>query len=212
MMLVYVDDIVITGNMSSELEVFLRKLNNSFSLKDLGHLQYFLGIEVFKDNTGIYLSQGKYVAELLQKVDMLNIKPSSTPMIARKPLSILDGQPLEQPMLYRSVIGALQYLSHTRPYISFAVNRLSQFLKQPTDVHWTTAKRILRYLKGTMYHGIHIFTGDNLNLTGFSDADWASCPDDRRSIASYCVFLGDSLISWSSKKQTVVARSSTESE
>ncbi|XP_062076274.1 uncharacterized mitochondrial protein AtMg00810-like [Humulus lupulus] len=118
----------------------------------------------------------------------------SNTLTAGRTLSGHDGTILENPTLYRSVIGALQYLSHTRPDISFSVNKLSQFLKAPTMVHWNAAKRILRYLKG------------------FSDADWACCPDDRRSVGGYCEFLGDTLMSWSSKKQSVVARSSTESE
>ncbi|XP_062093531.1 uncharacterized mitochondrial protein AtMg00810-like [Humulus lupulus] len=182
MVLVYVDDIIVIGSDSRELNHFIAKLNKTFSLKDLGALNYFLGIEVFRDNT------------------------------AGKTLSLHDGTPLSQPTLYRSIIGALQYLSHTRLDISFAVNKLSQFLKQPTDVHWGAAKHILRYLKGTIHHGLHIAPSDRLSLIGFSDADWACCPDDRKSVAGYCVYFGESLISWSSKKQTVVARSSTESE
>uniref|UniRef100_A0A803PAZ4 Reverse transcriptase Ty1/copia-type domain-containing protein n=1 Tax=Cannabis sativa TaxID=3483 RepID=A0A803PAZ4_CANSA len=187
--LIYVDDIIVTGSSSGEIEKFVVKLNKIFSLKDLGQLHYFLGIEVFRNETGLYLSQRKYIAELLQKHNMANIKPSPTPMTAGSPLSIKDGEPLEKPSEYKSVIGALQYLSHTRPDISFVVNKLR-----------------------TMYLGLHIAPSVNLNLQGFSDVDWACCPYDRRSLAGYCVFLGESLISWSSKKQNIVARSSTESE
>lgn len=212
MVLVYIDDIVVTGNILAEVNLFIAKLNRSFSLKYLGPLDFFLGIEVFRDKTGMYLSQGKYIAELLQRFQMLHTKPIKTPMVAGKPMSITEGKPLDRQTEYRSLVRALQYLSHTRPDISFAVNRLSQFLKQPTEVHWNAAKRILHYLKGTLYYGIHIVPSDNLTLVGYSDADWACCPDDRRSVGGYCVFLGNSLISWSSKKQSVVARSSTESE
>uniref|UniRef100_A0A803NFK9 Reverse transcriptase Ty1/copia-type domain-containing protein n=1 Tax=Cannabis sativa TaxID=3483 RepID=A0A803NFK9_CANSA len=180
MVLIYVDDIIVTRSCSKELERFVTQLDKVFSLKDLGPLHFFLGIEVFRDETGFYLSQSKYTVELLQEVTMLNTKPSPTPMVTNKQLSIYNGTPMTDPSHYKSVLGALQYLSHTRLDISFVANKLSQFLKNPTDVHWNATKRVLRYLKG--------------------------------SVDGYCVFLGDSLVSWSSKKQTVVARSSTESE
>ncbi|XP_062114749.1 uncharacterized mitochondrial protein AtMg00810-like [Humulus lupulus] len=210
--LIYVDDIIVTGNNVAELNDFIVRLNKHFSLKDLGALHYFLGIEAYRDETGLYLTQTKYIAEILDRYDMLNVKPCPTPMITGKTLSKTDGTMLSNPTMYRSAIGALQYLCHTRPDIAFAVNKLSQFLQTPTTSHWSGVKRVLRYLKGTLHYGLHISYCERLNLVGYSDADWGCCPDDRRSIAGYCVYLGDSLVSWSSKKQAVVSRSSTESE
>ncbi|KAL5540597.1 hypothetical protein UlMin_043546 [Ulmus minor] len=131
---------------------------------------------------------------------MYNVKPCPTPMTTTHTLSAKTGTPMKNPSLYWSAIGALQYLTHTRPDIAFVVNKLSQFLQEPTDTHWQSLKRVFRYLKGTIYHGLHIQNNEKLTLTGFSDADWASCPDDRRSIVGYCVYIGDTLISWSSKK------------
>ncbi|XP_030503823.1 uncharacterized mitochondrial protein AtMg00810-like [Cannabis sativa] len=112
-------------------------------------------------------------------------------------ITATTGTPMQNPTQYRSIIGALQYLTMTRPDISFAVNRLSQYMQQPSSEHWAACKRILRYLS---------------DIQGFTDADWAGCHDDRKWTSGYCIFLGVNLINWCSKKQTVVARSSTESE
>ncbi|XP_062113115.1 uncharacterized mitochondrial protein AtMg00810-like [Humulus lupulus] len=169
------DDIIVTGNDSKELEMFITKLNKVFDPKDLGPLHYFLGIGAYKDDIGIYLSHEKYISELLQKFDMKHLKLCPTPMTAGKPIPVNDGEPLLNPTIYRSVIGALQYLIHTRPDISFTVNKLSQLLESPTIAHWSVVKRIMRYLKGTIHHGLHISHSDRLALIGYSDADWACC-------------------------------------
>lgn len=108
-------------------------------------------------------------------------------------------------------MGSLQYLLLTRPDIAFAVNKVCQFLATPTTIHWAAVKRILRYLKGTMSYGLR-FTPSSFQLQAFTDADWAGCPDDRRSTTGIAIYLGDSLIHWSAKKQTTVSRSSTEAE
>uniref|UniRef100_A0A803QCM3 Polyprotein n=1 Tax=Cannabis sativa TaxID=3483 RepID=A0A803QCM3_CANSA len=141
---------------------------------------------------------------------MTHLKPYSTPMTVGKPLSKTDGNLLTNSTEYKSIIGGLQYLTHTRTDLAFAVNKLSQFVQAPTTTHWTAAKRVLRYLKG--YHALHIKYSKKLAITGFSDADWACCPDDRRNVAGYCIYLRDTLVSWSSKKQAVVSHSSTQSE
>ncbi|XP_062099727.1 uncharacterized mitochondrial protein AtMg00810-like [Humulus lupulus] len=126
-------------------------------------------------------------------------------MATGKPLSIHDGDLLNESSLYRSILGGLQYLTHTRPDINFVVNKLSQFIKAPTTVHWSAVKRVLRYLNGTIDCGLHIKYSEHLDITGFSDADWACCPDDRKFVAAYCVYLGDTLVSWSSRKQVIVS-------
>lgn len=201
MILIYVDDILVIGSNTHSLRCFTQKLNNIFSLKDLGSLHYFLGIEAYRDKSGIYLTQGKYISDLLDMFHMGNATPYSTPMAAHKSLSIHSGEPLENPSQYRSAVGALQYLCNTRPDISFCVGKLSQFLSKPTTEHWKAVKRVLRYLRGTIHYGIHIKPSALLDIVAYSDADWASCPDDRRSVGGYCVFFGDSIVSWSSKKQ-----------
>lgn len=138
----------------------------------------------------------------------------STPMVAGSKLSKTDTGEFNDPFLYRSTVGALQYATITRPDISFAVNKVCQFMSKPLDSHWVVVKRILRYLKGTISYGLHLkptLTAP-VSLTAYSDADWGSDTDDRRSTSGACVFLGNNLVSWWAKKQAVVSRSSTAAE
>jgi hypothetical protein len=160
----------------------------------------------------MYLSQRRYITDLLRKTNLHEAKPVSSPMASSTVLSQYTGSSLSDPSSYRSVVGSLQYLSLTRPDISFAVNKVCQFMANPTEDHWSAVKRILRYLKHTIHHCIFLHRDTNFNIQAFSDADWASCPDDRRSTTGYCLFLGRNLISWTSRKQRTVSRSSTESE
>jgi hypothetical protein len=142
---------------------------------------------------------------------MENASPCPTPMITGRHFTV-EGEKLKDPTVFRQAIGGLQYLTHTRPDIAFPVNKLSQYMSSPTTDHWQGIKRILRYLQGTINYCLHIKPSTDLDITGFSDADWATSIDDRKSMAGQCVFLGETLISWSSRKQKVVSRSSTESE
>ena len=210
--LIYVDDIIITGNSDEKIRGLINTLSARFSLKDLGDLSYFLGIEVLRTQHGIHLSQQKYIGDLLYHNNMTNAKPVPTPMSASTNLSIRDGHTLDNPAEYRTLVGSLQYLLLTRPDIAFAVNKLSQFMHKPTTTHWTAAKRVLRYLAGTYTSDIFLSRFSNLSLHAYSDADWAGNKDDYTSTGAYVVFLGQHPISWSAKKQTGVARSSTEAE
>ncbi|RVW80474.1 Retrovirus-related Pol polyprotein from transposon RE2 [Vitis vinifera] len=143
---------------------------------------------------------------------MVHVKPSSTPMTIGKKLALEDSAPFPNVTLYRSTIGVLQYLTLTRSDISFSVNKLSQFLKAPTQHHWSACKRLLRYVSGTHTLGLSFRPTARFTLEGFLDADWVCNVDERRSTTGYCVFLGGNLVTWSSCKQQVVARSNTESE
>ena len=143
---------------------------------------------------------------------MAAAKSCSTPMCLSNNLFLSDSEPFSQPSVYRSTIGALQYLTLTRPDLAFCVNKLSQFLQTPTIAQWNACKRILRYVKGTLSHGLLFKPASLFTIEGYSDSDWATNIDDRKSISGICVFLGGNLITWSSRKQKAVACSNTEAE
>jgi histone deacetylase 1/2 len=212
--LVYVDDIIVASSTENATTALLKDLKEDFALKDLGELHYFLGIEVSKVCNGIILTQDKYASDLLKKVGMSDCKPVSTPLSTSEKLSLHEGTLLgdRDATHYRSVVGALQYLTLTRPDIAFSVNKVCQFLHAPTTVHWEAVKRILRYVKQCTKLGLKIYKSPSTLVSAFSDADWAGNIDDRKSTGGFAVFLGTNLVSWSSRKQPTVSRSSTESE
>ena len=142
---------------------------------------------------------------------MTSCKPSSTPFTSTSRLTSTQGQPFSDPTPFRSLVGAFQYLTFTQPNLSFAVNQVCQFMHNSTNVHLMAAKCILRYLHGTLHLGL-LFRPNSLQLQAYADADWAEDPVDRRSTSSYVVFLGSTPITWVSKKQCTISRSSTEAE
>ena len=212
LLLVYVDDILIIGGSQDDVQKIIKDLQIQFALKTLGSVNYFLGFEVIQTSSGLHLSRSKYAADLLQKANMAEAKPCPTPMCLSNNFSTTDSELFSQPSLYRSTIGALQYLTMTRPDLAFSVNKLSQFLQAPTVAQWNACKLFLRYVKGTLSHGLFFKPAPFLALEGYSYADWASNLDDRKSVSGVCIFLGGNLITWSSRKQKVVAKSSTEAE
>ncbi|KAG8499008.1 hypothetical protein CXB51_005388 [Gossypium anomalum] len=210
--LIYVDDIIITGNNSQAIDRFVHDLNARFSLKDLGQLNYFLSIQVTYDKGGVFLSQKKYILELLQKASMDRSKSTPTPITTTCKLTTTAGSPVEDEHLYRSIVGGLQYVVITRPEIAFSVNKVCQFMHRSLDSYFRAVKRILRYLQGTLDYGLQFSPSSKFLLEGFSDASWGSDTDDCRSISGFCIFLGGNPVSWSSRKQQVVSRSTAEAE
>ncbi|CAH1426225.1 unnamed protein product [Lactuca virosa] len=172
------------------------------------------GIEVLHNSGGITLMQHKYATDLLQRANMQNCKSISTPMSVTYKLALNLGTSLndEYTFKYRSVFGGLQYLALTRPDIAFPVNKVCQYLSKPTNVHWEAVKRIVRFVKGTITTRLRIRKSPPTSLSVFTNVDWAWYLDYRRSTGGFVVFLGPNLVSWSSRKQPIVSRSSTESE
>ncbi|GJY42604.1 putative RNA-directed DNA polymerase [Tanacetum coccineum] len=200
--LVYVDDIIVTGNNKGTIDNIICQLGSAFALKDLGPLNYFLGIEIVPYVSSILLSQKKYILELLQSAGLSNCNPMSSPMVTSSSLSLDDSTAFSNPVKYQQVVGSLQYVTLSRPDIAFAVNKVCQYMHAPTENHWSAVKRILRYLHGN----------PDTSLEAFSDADWAGNSDDRRSTGGFAIYLGSNLISWTARKQRTILCSFTEAE
>jgi hypothetical protein len=208
----YVDDIVLTSSLDSLLQWVVAALQHEFSMTDLGPLHHFLGLTVTRQSDGFHLSQRQYIVKVLERAGMTDCKPCSTPVDTSSKLSGTEGPPVSDLTHYRGLAGALQYITFTRPDISYTIQQVCLHMYDPREPHYTLIKRILRYLHGTLNHGLQLCPTDVSTLVAYSDADWASCPDTRRSTSGYAVFLGDNLVSWSSKCQPTVSRSSAEAE
>jgi histone deacetylase 1/2 len=194
--LIYVDDIIVISSSDHAISALLKDLNAHFAIKDLGDLHFFLGIEVKRTADSLLLTQAKYAHDLLAKVGMLGCKSAPTPLSPSEQLSLHEGTPLgpEDSSQYISIVGALQYLTLTRPDLSFLVNKVYQYLHAPATAHWTAAKCILRYVKNTSQLGITFRKSSSTLLSAFSDADWAGCIEDRRSTGGFAIFIGPNLV------------------
>ncbi len=211
-LIIYVDDMIITGNDKQEISQLQDYLATEFEMKDLGGLKYFLGIEVARSQQGIFLSQRKYVLDLLTDTGMLDCKPADTPIVQNHHLGEYPDQVPTNKERYQRLVGRLIYLSHTRPDIAYAVSVVSQFMHSPSEDHMNAVLRILRYLKSAPGKGLMFSKHGHLNIDGYSDADWAGNVTDRKSTSGYFTFVGGNLVTWRSKKQNVVALSSAEAE
>ena len=210
--LVYVDDLIISGNDASAVDHFKAYLHECFHMKDFGALKYFLGIEVARNSEGIFLCQRKYTLDIIAETGLLGSRPVGFPMEQNHTLALAKGPLLADPERYRRLVGRLIYLTSTRPDLVYTVHILAQFMQHPRQDHWDAALRTVRYLKGCPGQVILLRPDCELSLTGWCDSDWATCPLTRRSLTGWIVFLGSSPISWKTKKQHTVSRSSAEAE
>lgn len=208
--LVYVDDLIISGNDSAALNVSKTYLGNCFHMKDLGVLKYFLGIEVARSPHGLFLCQRKYALDIISEVGLLGAKLDGSPIEQNHRLVHAKGELIADPESYRRLMGRLIYLAITHLDLSYSVHVLSQFMQHPKQEHWDAAIRVVRYLKGAPGEGILLRSDSDLSLQGWCDSDWAACPLTRWSLTGWIVFLGQSPISWKTEKQPTVSRSSTE--
>ncbi|KAM1556532.1 hypothetical protein TB2_040114 [Malus domestica] len=193
-------------------EEFKRVMTKEFEMTDIGLMAYYLGIEVKQNEEGIFISQESYTKEILKKFKMDDCKPISTPVECGVKLTKHDQGESVDPTFFKSLVGSLHYLTCTRPDILYVVGLISRYMENPTTTHLKTAKRILRYLKGTVNFGMFYSSSDSHKLVGYSDSDWVGDSDDRKSTTGFVFFMGDTAFTWMSKKQPIVTLSTCEAE
>lgn len=181
-------------------------------MTDLRDLHHFLGISVTRSLEGLFLFQRQYAMDLLQRADMAECHSTVTPIDTRAKLPTIDGAPIANPSQYRSLVSTLHYLTLTRPELAYVIQQVCLFMHFPREPYLTLIKRILCYVKGTLSINLHLSSRLVDSLTTYSNADWAGCPDSKRSTSGYYIFLSDNLVSWSSKRQTTVSCSSAKVE
>ncbi|XP_057443849.1 uncharacterized mitochondrial protein AtMg00810-like [Lotus japonicus] len=215
MVCLYVDDLLVTGSKESEIHKFKEKMQLEFEMSDMGELSYFLGIEFLRTEKGVFMSQKKYALEVLKRFNLLDCNYVTTPVDCGIVLTKADTGKAVDSTMYKQIVGSLRYLCCSRPEISYGVGLVSRFMENPKESHFMAAKRILRYVKGTIDHGV-LFPGRAYNLRsemiGYVDADWCGDKDDKKSTTGFVFLCGDAPISWCSKKQPIVALSSCEAE
>jgi hypothetical protein len=211
-LLLYVDDIILTASSTELLRRTIFALQQEFAMKDLELLHYFLGITAERRPDSLFLHQHTYTLDILKRAVIPDCKPCMTPIDLQTKLAGDSGPPVEDASQFRSIAGALQYLTFTRPDIAYTMQQICLRMHDPREPHLTAMKRILRYLQGTPDYGLLLRRSSSSDLVIYTDADWTGCPNTRRSTSGYVVFLGDNLNFWSTKRQIVVSRSSAEAE
>jgi hypothetical protein len=212
LLVLYVDDLLITGFLTSAIVAVKRILHDRFLMKDMGLLHFFLGLDIIQDASGIKLSQAKYARDLLERFHMTDCKSSPTPFLSGVRLEDGEDTPLVESTLYRQLVGSLLYLTHSRLDLSYAVGAVYMFMQGSHELHWKASKCILRYAHGTITFGIHYAIDSTLHLIKFTNSDWVGDSIDHNSTFGYSLSLGSRPICWSSKKHDVIGLSSIEVE
>ncbi|KAK2981146.1 hypothetical protein RJ640_028512 [Escallonia rubra] len=208
----YVDDLLFTGNSEKMIKDFRKEMMKKYEMNDMGLLKHFLGMEIHQDDEGVFICQKNYAEKVLKKFRMYGCNPKATPLIVGEKLKREDGGSKVDATFYKSMVGNLLYHTATRPKIMFAASLLSRFMQAPSHFHLGAAKRVLRYIQGTIDYGIMNGRSKEVKLIGFCDSDFGGCKDDMKSTSGYCFTLGSGVFSWLSKKQQSVAQSSAEDE
>lgn len=183
------DDILVIGDDTNEILDLKKSLHEKFQIKDLGYINYFLGLKFNKVDSGMIVHQQKYIKELLKAYTIIDAVPVTTPLPPKLHLSHTMDDPLQDPTIYRQLIGKLNFLLHTRPDLAFSIEFLSQFNQTPSQSHYDAALHVLKYLKGSMTQGLHFNNSSTYNLEAYCDSDWASCPLTRRSVSGFFILL-----------------------
>jgi hypothetical protein len=210
----YVDDFICTGNDMTMVHKFKESMKQHFAMTDLGKMKYFLGVEVTQYELGILIQQCKYAEEILKRFGTENCNTVKSPIVTGCKLVRDEGGKPVYAREFKQIVGCLMYLLATRPDLAYSVCLVARFMDRPTEMHMMAIKRILRYLKGTLTHGVMYKhkTDGRFELVGWSDSDYAGDLNDRKSTSRYVLMMGTSVVSWSSKKQPIVTLSTTEAE
>jgi hypothetical protein len=209
---IYVDDLIIIRDNDVDILDLKKLLKQTFEMKDLGELRYFLGIEVIQSPKGIWLLQRQYALNKLSEYGMMRCKPISISLQQNVKLSADEGDLVEDTTMYRHIVGNLIYMTITRPDLNYAVGMVSQFMQTPRKPHLDVVRRILRYIKHILQCGIFYEAKSQLQVHGYTDVDWADNVSDRRSTSGFMYSFGNGAVSWSSKKQPTITLSNMEAE
>ncbi|GJT51550.1 retrovirus-related pol polyprotein from transposon TNT 1-94, partial [Tanacetum coccineum] len=209
---IYVDDIIFASTNTAMCNEFANQMTNKFKMSMMGQMSFFLGLQISQSPRGIFINQSKYASEMVKKYGLHSTDSVDTPMIENKKLDEdLQGKQVDA-TLYHGMIGSLLYLTSSRPDLNYVVCLCARYQAKPTEKHLQAVKRIFRYLNGTINMGLWYSKDTDMSLIAYADADHAGCQDTRRSTSGSAQFLGDKLVSWSSKKQKSTAISSTKAE